>query len=209
VPRGRPRGSKSKTLACSTKGIPNAARRRRQCLTCAHPERARIDYLAARGSSLPGLARKYGLSPTALFRHCRNHISAEYRNVVTSSPLESLESLQKLACESGASVVDNLSAIYGALSSRFLDAFEAGGDHRIAILTTRMHQNLQLRAQISRELLPSGSTFNSVTNNLLLSDAGQLLKILRDYPEARQAIVSYYSERGTTKVIEHHAAAGD
>jgi transposase-like protein len=171
--------------------------RRRPCLTCENPERARIDYLIARGESIPALARKFGVSSDSLRRHALHHISQEYRSVVQASPLQSLEQLQKLACESGASVVDNLSAIYSALSSRFLSAFEAGDDHRLSLLTGKMHANLELRAKISRELLP-GSTNISITNQTnvlqLPGVAGTLrdiARILAPHPEARRAVLDY------------------
>jgi transposase-like protein len=178
---------------------------RRPCLVCQHAERQRIDYLVARGETVSAVARKFKVSPWSLHRHAANHISPEFRNVVQASPLESLESLQKLACESGASVVDNLQAIYSGLSNRWLSAFEAADDHRLSVLTSKLHQNLELRTRISKELLPAGSTYN-VQNNFLLSDAGQLLRILQPFPEARAAIVAYYSEKSSPKVIEHHGA---
>ena len=180
--------------------------KRRPCVTCEHPERARIDYLLARGERPLAVSRKFNVSHHSLYRHAAAHISPEFRNVVTSSPLQSLESLQKLACESGASVVDNLQAIYSALSSRFLDSFEAGDDARLAVLTSRMHQNLEIRARISKELLPAGSTFNQ-TNNILLCDTSQLIKILAPFPEARKAIVDFYSQKSApVRQIEHAAA---
>jgi hypothetical protein len=205
MPRGRPKGSKSRTLARSTKGIRNAARKRRPCTVCQCSERARIDFLIAKGEALQPLSRKFHLSPSALYRHSINHISEEYRNVVTASPLGSLESLQKLACESGASVVDNLQAIYAGLSNRWLLAFESGDDTRLAVLTGKMHQNLEIRARISKELLPNGSSFTQINNNFLLKDAGELLKILADEPSARAKIVAYYNEK-PMRQIEHEAA---
>jgi hypothetical protein len=183
--------------------------KRRPCLCCESPERARLDFLIARGESIAVVARKFNLSVYSLHRHAQNHISDEYRNVVTASPLSSLESLQKLACDSGESVLDNLSALYGAYAGRFLTAFEAGDDYKVSKLGLRMESILEMRARISKELLPSGSTFNSITNNVLLADAGQLLKILAPYPEARAAIVDFYSQKTAPRVIEHHADAAD
>jgi hypothetical protein len=171
--------------------------RRRPCTICEHPERARLDYLVARGEAIAPLAKKFKVSSDALRRHALNHISAEYRNVVQASPLQSLEQLQKLACESSSSVVDNLSSIYAALANRFLTAFEAGDDHKLALLTSRMHANLELRAKISRELLP-GSTNISITNQTnvlqLPGVAGTLrdiARILAPHPEARRAVLQY------------------
>lgn len=180
--------------------------KRRPCTICENPERQRLDFLCARDGNLSAIAKKFRVSYSALYRHFENHVSAEYRKAVQDSPLKDLESLQKLAAQSGASVCDNLAAIYGGLSNRWLHAFESGDDLRLSALTARLHQNLELRARISRELLPSGATFNQ-TNNFLLSDAGQLLRVLKDFPEARKAIVDFYSARSAPKTIEHAAAA--
>ena len=187
----------------------NAGRKRRPCETCEHAERARIDYLLARGETVAVIGRKFNLSVFSLRRHSENHISQEYRNVVQSSPLESLESLQKLACNAGESVLDNMSALYSAYAGRFLTALEAGDDYKVSKLGLRMESILEMKARISKELLPSGSTFNSITNNVLLADAGQLLKILAPYPEARAAIVNFYSEKAAPVRQIEHVAAGD
>jgi len=182
--------------------------KRRECLTCVHPERARVDYLIAKGESIAAICKKFSLSKPSVYRHAREHISDQFRSVVKSSPLESLESLQKLAAEAGSSVVDNLVAIYGGLSNRWLQAFESGDDVKLGALTSKMQQNLELRARISREVLPSGSTFNQ-TNNFLLSDAGQLLKVLAPFPEARKAIVDFYNQKSAAPRVIEHVAASD
>jgi hypothetical protein len=130
MPRGRPKGSRSTAKARSTKGLKNAARRRRPCLTCEHTERARIDYLAAKGESLNALARKFGVSQSGLYRHVHNHISSEYRSIVRANPLESLETLQRLGAEDGISVVESLKAVNAFLTNMLATSFEAGDAHR-------------------------------------------------------------------------------
>ena len=118
-----------------------------------------------------------------------------------SSPLESEEQLRKLAAESGSSVIENLSVIYGALANRWLRAFEIADDAKLAMLTTKMHQNLELRARITKELMPGGTM---IQNNFLLGDAAQLLKILAPFPAARQAIIDFYRARtAAPRAIEH------
>jgi hypothetical protein len=54
--------------------------------------------------------------------------------------------------------------------------------------------------------MPSGGTY--IQNNYLLNDAAELLRLLSPYPEARRAIVDFYTARtAAPKVIEHRAAA--
>jgi len=55
----------------------------------------------------------------------------------------------------------------------------------------------------------AGLEFNIpyVQNNLLASDITRLLRILKDHPAARLAIVNFYRDHSAPpKVVEHHAA---
>jgi hypothetical protein len=164
------------------------------CSVCKHPERGRIDYLRATGAALKPLAAKFGLKPSALYNHCRKHVSSEYIAAVRIGPLQSEEQLRRLCSEHGGSVIENLMAIYGGLASRWLSAFEAGDDGTLSLLTQRLHKNLELRARLTHELLPPGPT--SVTNNILLNDPGyvraitRIAEALRPYTDARQAVAS-------------------
>ena len=83
---------------------------RRQCTICANPERGRIDYLlvcsaGSHGEGRRALAKKFGVSADALWRHAKNHISEDYRAAVKVGPFESEGALRKLLAETGASVL--------------------------------------------------------------------------------------------------------
>jgi hypothetical protein len=72
---------------------------RRQGTICANPERGRIDYLLAcsagsRGEGRRTLAKKFGVSADALWRHAKNHISGDYRVAVKVGPFESESAAQ-------------------------------------------------------------------------------------------------------------------
>jgi len=90
------------------------------------------------------------------------------------------------------------------LASRWLHAFEAGDDHKLSLLTGKLHANLEMQARITKELSP-GSVH--IQNNYLMSDVTTLLKILTPYPEAKRAIVDYYRKRSAADLIEHHDAS--
>lgn len=162
------------------------------CTVCKHAERGRIDYLLATGAQPKPLATKFGLKPGSLYNHRDKHISAEYITAVRIGPLQGEEQLRRLCNEHGASVVENLMAIYGGLASRWLSAFEAGDDARLSLLTQRLHKNLELRARLTHELLPPGPS--SITNNVLIADPqylrviGRLAQLLAPYPDARRAV---------------------
>ena len=48
-----------------------------KCTICGHEEREEIDRALVRGEGLRALARRYGASHSAMFRHKRDHIPAE------------------------------------------------------------------------------------------------------------------------------------
>jgi hypothetical protein len=52
-----------------------------KCTVCGHGERAEIDRALVRGEALRALARRYGMSRSALLRHMRNHIPADLARV--------------------------------------------------------------------------------------------------------------------------------
>ena len=65
--------------------------------------------------------------------------------------------MRRLVAESRAGVIENLKAIYSGLASRWLHAFEAGDDHKLSLLTGKLHVNLEMQARITKELSPGGS----------------------------------------------------
>ena len=112
------------------------------------------------------------------------------------------EKVATLVAESGVGVIENLKAIYSGLASRWLHAFEADDDHKLSLLTGKLHANLEMQARITNELSPGGSVH--IQNNYLTSDVTMLLKILAPYPEATHAIVEYYRERSAPLAVVEH-----
>ena len=161
------------------------------CLTCRHPERPRIDYLLAQGATKSALARQFNIPADSVYRHGKRHIPADFVRAIRIGPHQSEAHLRKLCADSGSSVLDNLKGIYGGLASRWLACFETGADNALCGLTTKLHDNLELQARLTRELLPPSTT---VVNNIfalpdfaLLQQA--LLRVTSAYPEVRAAIV--------------------
>ncbi len=116
-----------------------------KCGICLHPERGRIDFLVCSGAGVQPTAKKFGVSYDSLRNHVAKHISQSYRDAVRSGPLQSEEQLRRLVAESGAGVIENLKAIYSGLASRWLHAFEAGDDHKLSLLTGKLHVNLEMQ----------------------------------------------------------------
>ena len=125
-----------------------------KCGICLHPERGRIDFLVCSSAGVQPTAKKFGVSYDSLRNHVAKHIAQSYRDAVRLGPLQSEEQLRRLVAESGAGVIENLKAIYSGLASRWLHAFEAGDDHKLSLLTGKLHANLEMQARITKELSP-------------------------------------------------------
>jgi hypothetical protein len=166
---------------------------RRKCTICAHDQRGRLDYLlvttgGSHGGGRRALAQKFGVSPDALWRHAKNHISEEYRTAVKVGPFESEEALRKLLAETGASVLDRYNAIYNGHLSRWLLALEAGNDEVMIRHGNVMAALLAKVGVLTREMLPPGAHQNIQTSIYLSSDfyafQRRALGVLRRHPEA-------------------------
>jgi hypothetical protein len=170
-----------------------------RCTVCRHAERARIDYLCSQGGPLLPIAKRFGLGDDALRRHFARHVALDYKAAIKAGPFGSEEQLRKLAAEGGASVLENLRAIYGGLASRWLTAFECGDDATLALLTGRMHNNLTMQARLTHELMPAPANVTNLFLSPQFTDLqATLIGALRNFPEARRAVVSALRERERT-----------
>jgi hypothetical protein len=120
------------------------------------------------GAGVQPTAKKFGVSYDSLRNHVARHISQSYRDAVRSGPLSVGGAVAPARAESGVGVIENLKAIYSGLASRWLHAFEAGDDHRLSLLTGKLHANLEMQAQITKALSPGGSVH--IQNNYLMND---------------------------------------
>ena len=120
-------------------------------------------------------------------------------------PFESEEQLRKLCAEAGTSVVQNLDAIYGGLASRWLANFESGADNKLAQLTDRMLRTLELKARITKEVMPPGATLNQTL--IVTPDIVNAVQAMKPTPEQREAFARAWRQIAPRVLIEHVAAA--
>src|SRR5215470_10266742 len=169
---------------------------RRQCTICFHHARGRIDSLLVCSAGThwqlpPALAKKFGVSADALWRHGKNHISDEYRAAVKIGPFESEDALRKLLAETGASVLDRYNAVYLGHLSRWLVALESGNDDAMIKHGSVMAALLAKVGILTREMLPPGA-HQQITQNFFAtpdfySFQRRALKVLRRFPEVLDA----------------------
>ena len=147
------------------------------------------------GASLSALADKFNVSRSAVFRHCKNHVSPQRRAELTAGPA-AVEQLANAAADESRSLLDYLSITRSVLFSQFLNAADAGDRVGVANVAGRLLESLRELGRLTGELRHvSGITVNNNTLNIVGSPAFQalsegLLAVARAHPEARTDIVA-------------------
>lgn len=167
-------------------------RRTGRCAVCAHPERYRLELLIVSGAGRRAVAQKFDVRPDAVYRHAKNHISAEQRTQLIGGPLK-LQELVERANRESIGILDYIAMLRSSGLQRYFAAAEAGDTNGAALLMGRLTDLLRLQGQFTGELARAGST---VTNNIailaspLMSDLqAMLIERLAPYPEARTAVI--------------------
>jgi hypothetical protein len=179
-----------------------------KCSICKHPNRARIELLLARGASRRHLAQRFNCSADAVWRHWHNgHVSEHVKSQLAIQVLKPGVTLEKLIQDENTGLLENLQRIRSVLYCQFDQAAEVGDRQAVALLATRLHENLRLAATSTGELQKHAPT--SVTNILLSSSyldlRSGLLQALRSFPDAARAIADVF-RRTEAPLIE---GAGD
>ena len=177
-----------------------------RCQTCQHPERSRIDYLLASGTSQHAIAKQFGLVQQNVGLHYRKHVSDRYKAMVKASHNETFEKLLENAAEANSESVDTLNLLIRGHSQMWGLALEAGDHKLMTAHSSRILQALEIRSKITLELAPSGGV---TVNNFLMRDAAELVNTLRGNDEAVARIEEWYRWRTQGRLIEAEAAVGD
>jgi hypothetical protein len=177
------------------------------CTTCRHPERARIELLLARGASAKHVGDQFGVHKDAILRHWANgHVPDHVKASLAIKALRPGQELAALVTEESTGLLEHLQRIRAVLYAQFDAAAEVGERESIPPLAAALHQNLKLAATSTGELqkhMPSNVT------NILLAPAYldlrlALLKALRPFPEAAQAVAAAF-RKAEAPLIEGRA----
>jgi hypothetical protein len=153
--------------------------------------------LRAGGAGLDALAQKFNVSRDSLWRHWKDHVSAEMKAGYLLGPIQ-LEELAAKAAEQGCSVLDHLHAVRVVLMGHLASVTEAGDSRTAAIVAGKLTVLLEVIARVSGELgdLARSTTYNITQNVAVLSEhpafaklQATMLRALAPYPEARAAVV--------------------
>jgi hypothetical protein len=174
-----------------------------------HPDRGRIDYLLCAtagelGGGRKSLAKTYGVSETALFRHRKNHIPASFAQAIKVGPFKNEEKLRKLTADTGISVLERFNGLYAGHHQRWTLCLEAGNDQAMVRHGHVMTDILGKIGLLTKELPQSGT---HISNNLYVSPdyislQQRAVKVLRGHPEALKDWLAEFNPRSEPKLIE-------
>lgn len=165
---------------------------RASCLVCKSAHKHEIEAARVAGVSLDAIAQKYGVDRHAVWRHCRNHMSASDRAAYLADI--DLAEVAERAAKEGGSVLHYLSLIRSTLVSQMLVAAGCNDGHRTAALAGRAVEALTTIAKLSGELsdLRNLTVNNSVTfinSPAFAKLEAMLLDRLTAHPAALAAVV--------------------
>jgi len=169
-----------------------------QCQVCRSEHLPAINLALANGLSQGGIAERFALNHHAIHRHQRDHLPTEVRAALALRLLVREGDARSVLLEEGASTVSAITAIRAPLYSLFLKAVDIGDSTSAARLAARLHEGLSLSAKLAGDLLPTART--TITNIVISEDyqrlRGELLQVLRRYPEAQRAVADVFRRTG-------------
>lgn len=101
------------------------------CSICNHEDRSRAELLLAGGASQQSVATKFAMSPDAVGRHWRGHVSEERKASLLMGPVQRMELAARVSEEAEA-VIDHFRTVRAGLYTMFNAALEAGDRKRLA-----------------------------------------------------------------------------
>jgi transposase-like protein len=164
------------------------------CQVCRHPERERIEALRASGASLESLARKFKIHKDAIWRHWRDHVSADLKTSYLAGPATIAELKERAAQEDG-SILDHLVILRSILMGAITASAEAQSAFTLAALSGRLVEVLKEIGKLTGEIERLNPGVNVTTNIAIMSDPRMiqlqsgLLAIARAHPAARGDLI--------------------
>jgi hypothetical protein len=186
-------------MSTADRGKPKGRDARHRCAFCLHISRHQYEVWLASGLGMKTVARRSGLSYGTVTNHWARHVPDFIKRRLVQSRVVAYELADKCANES-AETIDHLRYIRSGLY-RLYDLALEGGDVALgAIAAGRLHENLRDGSRLTGEL--TAAPFLQVNNtqvnlfSLPSFHALQLkmLKALRPFPEARDALIKALKE---------------
>lgn len=109
----------------------------RTCTACSHPKSGDLNRAIVAGVALNALSRKYGLSPSAVHRHAKNHLSEETRKkLLIEVKHERVAALDEEINQDRVDISSGLQRIIHEIEG-VLDRSKLAGDDQLALTALR------------------------------------------------------------------------
>jgi hypothetical protein len=160
---------------------------------CSHPDRVLIERAKIIGARTSDVAKQYSVSEDALYRHCRNHLTAETRQAYLSE--DGLRRLAEQAAQDGLSTLDRYRVAVGQLQNQLHQAAEEGDRPAVANLSRALFHGLGDLGRLTGEALEHVGNISLVQNNFYQSPdylalQSMLIEALAPFPDAMRAVLS-------------------
>lgn len=155
-----------------------------QCTICNHPQRLEIDKALVSGESYRSVAKRFGVTDSAVGRHKRGgHIAAQIAKVARKGEIKesraikkAVEEMERREIADVISVLDEIVRLKDRLNA-LLDRAEKEGIKEVCMVSGEVRRTLELIAKISGELKDAGA----VTVNIIQSaEFKQVIAILQE-----------------------------
>jgi hypothetical protein len=160
------------------------------CSICNHPKRHQLEIGLTYKVPKPALARRFGVSTDALFRHARNHLSPQVKAAILGGDKRSAVDLEALQISESEGLLSQLVVQRARLQQHSDLALELGDIKAAVAVENAITTNLTLVAKLLGQLVQHHEVRR--TSILISADYLQLrsalLKALRPYPEAARAV---------------------
>jgi hypothetical protein len=175
-----------------------AGQRSGRCKICQSPDRFRIELLLVSGVGRRAIAKKFGVSADAAWRHGRLHVSQEQRAQLLAGPIR-LRELADRAAQESMSLLEYISMVRSTVLQQFFAAGEANDRQGVALLSARLAELFRLQGQFTGELTSALVTNTTVNNFQFTTDPEfrqlmmEVAEALDGYPEARRAVFAKFA----------------
>ena len=156
-----------------------------------HPDRARIERDLALGKPLSKIAKKYGVSKDAAWRH-KSKLPPQLKAALAAHALAPAEDLEKLRIEEGDALLSNLAAQRARLLIAQDAALEAEQFGLVAQLAGGIHRNIELVGKYLGEFAQHHhvTSVSILVSPEYLTLRNSLIRALAPFPAARQAVAA-------------------
>jgi hypothetical protein len=182
-----------------------------KCSICAHDKRHLIEVALTYKTPLRVLAARFNISPHALWRHSKAHLSAAMRASILSATPETKVDLERLRVSESEGLLGSLLAQRARLQQHAEAAMEAGSIHVAVAAEGRITENLRLVSQLLGQLMQ----VHEVRHNILISGdylrlREVLLRALRPHSAAARDVANalHQLEAEAAESIKANGAGG-